>query len=123
MKHKIIINLFQTSFTNSSKGKIIMKFLEGDNLEETGNIEREVDMFDYLNMYKLIKKGIKVAIKDESTFLLIESNMKLIINILNNTWKIRAPKYIPIYNEIKELEKQIDKVEYKFKTTKQSIKR
>jgi hypothetical protein len=108
MKHKISINVYMKSIYDENitiNMKLYEKMLDDDIFEETGNKQIETTKENYIEIYKLIKKGIKVAIKDKSSFLLIESNMQLIINILNDTWKIRAPKYIPIYKEIKELEK------------------
>ncbi len=82
-------------------GKILEKGSEKISISTNNEAE-------YLALIKALKEVRKYSPKKVTCY----SDSNLLINQLNNNWKVKAENLLDFYNEVKNLEKEIGNVKY-----------
>jgi len=62
--------------------------------------------------YKALIEGLRLAIQNNITNILVKGDSQLIINQMTGKYKVKADKLIPLYNDAKDLERQFTDISY-----------
>ena len=62
--------------------------------------------------YKALIEGLRLALQNNITNILVKGDSQLIINQMTGKYKVNADKLIPLYNDAKYLERQFTNISY-----------